>query len=498
VPNRISSVWVLTATILGSSLVFIDSTVVGLALPVIQRELGATALQMQWVVEAYTLVLGALMLLCGALGDRYGRKRIFVAGIAVFALGSIFCGIAPSIHLLIAARVLQGIGGTMLAPASLAILAACFSGDERGKAIGTWSGLTAVAATIGPVLGGIIIDHFGWRWVFFINIPIAAAVITIALLHVPESRDDEATGTLDVLGSLLITAALGLVVYAFVTSGSTGWTIVTMATLVCGVVAFGIFLRVESVVKQPILPLAIFASRAFSGLNAMTFLLYGALGALFYFLPFVLIQVDGFSATMAGFASLPFIVIIVALSRYSGGLVYRLGARTMLTIGPAVAALGFAGFAFLPDLHYWPGIFPSMVLFGIGMGLTVAPLTTTLLGSVSPSHVGLASGINNAVSRIAGLLAIAVLGAMLAFAFTARLETHMAAAALPQSERASIRAQKDALAGARFSIPRDEALVKQAYLEAFRTVAAAGALLAALSALTAALTLGTSIQPEKR
>jgi EmrB/QacA subfamily drug resistance transporter len=489
-PRSISPVWVLAATILGSSLVFIDGTVVSLALPVIQRELGATALQMQWVIEAYTLVLGALMLLCGALGDRYGRKRIFIGGVVIFALGSILCGASPSVSTLIAARVLQGLGGTMLAPASLAILGACFSGDARGKAIGTWSGLTTVASTVGPLLGGVVIDHLGWRWAFYINIPIAAAVVTIALLHVPESRDDGATGTLDVLGSLLITLGLGFVVYAFVTSGSTGWNATTLVTLAFGVVALAAFLRVESVVATPILPLKLFKSEAFSGLNAMTFLLYGALGALFYFLPFVLIQVDGMSATMAGAASLPFIVLMVALSRFSGGLVYRLGARTLLTAGPAVAALGFACFALLPDLHYWTGIFPSQLLFGLGMGLTVSPLTTTLLDSVPPNHIGLASGINNAVSRVAGLLAIAVLGALLAFVFTARLETRMSAAALPEGERTAIRAQKDAMAGAQFPIKRDGIVVKAAYVDAFRGVAAACALLAAASALTAGLTLG--------
>ena len=496
--QRISSVWVLAATILGSSLVFIDGSVVSLALPVIQREMGATALQMQWVIEAYTLVLGALMLLCGALGDRYGRKRIFIAGVAIFAIGSLLCGVSPSVGTLIAARVLQGLGGTMLAPASLAILGACFSGDARGKAIGTWSGLTTVAATAGPVLGGIVIDHLGWRWAFFVNLPISAAVVAIAFFQVPESRDYGATGALDTLGSLLITLGLGLVVYAFVTSGSTGWNAATIATLVCGVVALGVFLRVESVVKQPILPLALFKSRAFSGLNAMTFLLYGGLGATFYFLPFVLIQVDGFSATQAGMATLPFIVLMVSLSRYSGGLVYRLGARTLLTAGPAVAALGFAGFALLPDLHYWTGIFPSVMLFGAGMGLTVTPLTTTLLDSVPPNHIGLASGINNAVSRVAGLLAIAILGAMLAFAFTARLETRMSAAALPDSERTAIRAQKDAMAGAHFTVARDTIVVKAAYVDAFRGVAGACALLAFASALTALLTLGKKIQPSER
>lgn len=484
-----SAAWVLAATILGSSLVFIDGTVVSIALPVLQRELHAGALEVQWVVEAYTLVLGALMLLCGALGDRYGRKRAFLTGVVIFATGSLLCGLAPSLATLVAARVLQGIGGTLLAPASLAILGACFSGEERGKAVGTWSGLTAVAASIGPVLGGTIIDHFGWRWVFFINLPLAVAIVAIALRHVPESRDEEATGRLDWLGSTLVTLGLGLVVYAFIAGGA-AWSAVSYATCAGGIAALAAFIYVEGHVERPILPLGLFASRAFSGLNAMTFLLYGALGALFYFLPFVIIAVDGFSATGAGIAFLPFVVLMVSLSRFSGGLLYRLGARTMLTIGPAIATLGFAGFALLDVRAYWSGIFPCVVLVGTGMGFTVSPLTTSVLESVPPQHVGLASGINNAVSRVAGLLAIAILGALLAFAFSSRLDARVAAAALPATERAAIDAQRAEMVAAKLAIARDTEVVKAAYTDAFRVVAAGCALLAGASALTAALTLG--------
>jgi len=487
--------WIVAATVLGSSLVFIDGTIVAIALPVIQTGFHASAFDAQWVVEAYTLVLGALMLLSGALGDRYGRKRLFISGVVVFAIGSVLCGLAPSMPALIAARVLQGAGGTMLAPASLALIGASFTGGARGRAIGVWSGLTAVAGAIGPVAGGTIVDHLGWRWVFFINVPIVIAVVAIALRHVRESRDESESGSLDLFGSALITAALGGIVYAFVASGLEGWNSRTVGALVAGAIALGAFVYVERHVKNPILPFDLFAERAFTGINVMTFLLYGGLGGLFYFLPFVMIQVNGYSATFTGLAMLPFLALIVVLSRYSGALVYRVGRRVLLVVGPSLAALGFAAFAALPNLQYWSGIFPSIVLIGAGMGFTVAPLVAVLIDSIPEQHVGLASGINNAVSRVAGLLAIAVLGALLAAAFSPRLDARIAAAGFSSIQRGEINAQRAAMAGARLRDPRESAVVKAAYVDGFRFVAAACALLAAASAVTAAATLGT---PKKK
>lgn len=484
--------WIVAATVLGSSLVFIDGTIVAIALPVIQTGFRATASDAQWVVEAYTLVLGALMLLSGALGDRYGRKRLFVLGVIVFAIGSILCGLAPSMPALIAARVLQAAGGTMLAPASLALLGASFEGEARGRAIGTWSGLTAVAGAIGPVAGGTIVDHLGWRWVFFINVPIVAAVVAIALRHVRESRDESESGPLDLLGSALITLALGAIVFAFVASGSEGWDARTVAGLAGGIVAFGAFFYAERRVVNPILPLELFADRAFTGINVMTFLLYGALGGLFYFLPFVMIQVNGYDATFTGLSMLPFLALIVVLSRYSGALVYRVGRRALLVAGPSLTALGFAAFALLPDLHYWSGVLPSIILIGIGMGLTVAPLVAVLIDSVPEQHVGLASGINNAVSRVAGLLAIAVLGAGLAAAFGAHLDARMNAAAFSSRQRTDVERQRSAMSGARFNDSSETAVVHGAYLDGFRVVSGACALLAAASAITAAATLGSA------
>ena len=489
--NGASGNWIIAATVLGSSLVFIDGTIVSIALPIIQTEFGATTFDAQWVIEAYTLVLGSLMLLSGALGDRYGRKRLFVMGVVVFAIGSVLCGFAPSMPALIAARVLQGAGGTMLAPASLALIGASFEGAARGRAIGTWSGLTAVAGAIGPVAGGTIVDHLGWRWVFYVNLPVVAAVVAIALRHLRESRDESATGA-DRLAR--IAAHHARVRRRSCTpswsAALDGWNARTGGAFAGGVLTLAIFVAVERRIVNPILPLGLFADRAFSGINVMTFLLYGALGGLFFFLPFVMILANGYSATVTGLAMLPFLALIVILSRYAGALVYRVGRRAMLVTGPSVAALGFAAFAALPDLHYWTGVLPSIVLIGIGMGLTVAPLVATLIESVPEQHVGLASGINNAISRIASLLAIAVLGALLAAAFNARLDVRMDAAGLAARQRSDIDAQRSAMAGARLQDSRETAVVRAAYVDGFRVAAAACAFLAAASAFTAAITLG--------
>lgn len=350
--GRSSQPWILAATILGSSLVFIDGTVVAIALPVLQETFGASAASAQWVVEAYTLVLGALMLLGGALGDRFGRRLLFVSGVVVFAAGSLLCGLSTSMTMLIGARIVQGLGGTMLAPASLALIGACFEGADRGKAIGSWSGLTAVASAIGPVAGGAIVDHFGWRWVFFINLPIAAAVVLIALRHVPESRDEGERGTPDVVGSLLVTAGLAGIVYAFVASGQDGWNAATIGCLCAGAIGLAAFVLFEWKTPHPILPLSLFARRDFTGVNVLTLFLYGALTGMFYFLPFVMIQVDGYPATLAGAAMLPFIALMVLLSRFSGALSYRIGPRTLLVAGPLVTAAGFALFALLHGLQF--------------------------------------------------------------------------------------------------------------------------------------------------
>jgi EmrB/QacA subfamily drug resistance transporter len=489
--------WVLIATILGSSMVFIDASAVGVALPVMQRDLHASAAQAQWIVEAYMLVLGALMLLGGAIGDRYGRKRAFGIGIIVFVAASVWCGAAGTINQAIIARVVQGIGGTLMAPASLAIIAACFEGAERDKAVGMWSAFTAVTSTLSPVLGGALVSGFGWRAVFFINVPIGVFTAYATWRHVPETRDEEERGLPDVAGSLLIASGLGAIVYALTALSGQGGSpaqIGGAAALGCALLIAFIF--VEQHVHDPIMPLSLFASRVFSGINLATLFLYGALSGMFYFVPFDLIQVHGYSPANAGLALLPFVIPLSLLSRYAAGILTRTGPRFVLTAGIAVVVAGFVLFALLPRESYWLGVFPPIIVIGIGMGFVVAPLTATVINCVPEQHVGLASGINNAVSRIGGLLAIAIAGAVIWSSFNARLNPQLDAIHANAQQRATINAQRSRLAGGRYTDPRLRGIVLRAYDEAFNDVALLSAGLAAAASLAAFFML-SSASPQR-
>ncbi len=412
--------WVLAAAILGSGISFIDGTVVNVVLPILQRELNASVSQVQWIVESYALILSALMLVGGSLGDRLGRNKIFSIGIFIFAAGSAWCGLSPNIEQLIAARAVQGIGGALLVPGSLALISANFSKKTRGKAIGTWSGVTAIAAGIGPVLGGWLVDNASWRWIFFINVPLAIAALLIAYLKVPESRDEKIAGRIDWAGAVLATIGLGGIVFGLIESNghlvSRGYII---ASFIIGALALIAFLVVESRLSHPMMPLELFRSPSFAGANILTLLLYAALGAVMFFLPFNLIQVQGYSPTAAGAALVPFVVTMFLASRWAGGLVDRYGGKLPLIVGPLVTACGFALFA-VPGTNagsYWLSFFPAVMVMSIGMSISVAPLTTTVMGSVEDRHAGIASGINNAVSRAASLLAVAVFGVVTLYAF---------------------------------------------------------------------------------
>jgi len=486
--------WVLTAAILGSSLAFIDGTVVNVALPAIQHALNTTVSGAQWVVESYALLLAALILLGGAAGDFYGRRLVFTIGVFLFAAASAWCGFAADIRHLIAARALQGVGGAMLVPGSLAIISAAFPAAQRGKAIGTWSGFTGITAAIGPVLGGWLVQHFSWRWVFFINLPIAAAVIVISLLFVPESSGESGNHKLDISGALLITLGLGFLVFGMIEAPGLGWANpVTWGTETAGVFAIALFLWREASTDAPLIPLRLFRSMNFSGANLLTLLLYAALGALLFFLPYNLIQVQGFTPTQAGAANLPLILILFFLSRWAGGLVAHYGAKLPLVIGPIVAACGFLLFA-RPGIggNYWTTYFPAMIVLGLGMSGVVAPLTTTVMDSVGERQAGVASGVNNAVSRVASLLSIAVLGMLAFHVFNTQLENRLNAARLAEPAKHAVLEQRNRLTQIEppggLNADQQHALkqsIDESFLAAFRWVMVISAGLALLSAVSA-------------
>jgi EmrB/QacA subfamily drug resistance transporter len=403
--------WVVAATVLGSGIALLDSTVVGIALPSIGRDFHGGVGTLQWVVTGYALTLAAFLLLGGSLGDRYGRKRVFSVGVVWFAAASACCGLAPGAGLLITARVVQGVGGALLAPASLAILQASFRAEDRARAIGAWSGLSGVAAAAGPLVGGSLIAIGSWRWVFFINLPVAAVVLVVTARHVPESRDPTSSGRIDAAGASLAVVFLAGLTYGLIEAPTRGWSSpAVVASLTVAAVAAPAFLVVEHRRARPMLPLGLFRSRQFSGANAVTFAVYGALGGALFLLPVELQIVKHYSPLESGLALLPVTLVMLTLSARSGALSARIGPRLQMTVGPLVVG---AGLALLTQAtqpgSYWSEVFPAVLLFAFGLAVTVAPLTATAMGAAPAEHSGIASAVNNVVARAAGLLAVAVL-----------------------------------------------------------------------------------------
>ena len=410
---------------------FIDESAVNVALPNIELDLHTTLASMQWVINAYTLCMSALLLIGGAAADRFGRRKLFFLGLITFTLASIACGLAPNISALISARVIQGAGAGLLIPCSLAIIGAAFDQDERDAAIGIWSSVSALAAGAGPLLAGLLIDHLSWRAIFFINPIIAIPTLWIAVRRLPESADPTARAGIDWLGAVLVFGALGALVFGLIAFSTLGWRDLTVeGSLMTGVLLLVGLVLQERRSNAPMMPLILFRSRLFRGVNLLTLLLYGALGGAFFFLPFLLIQHHGFSAAAAGAAFLPYALVVAFLSRWSGRMVDRFGARWPLIIGPLVVAIGFALLALISaEQLYWVYLVP-MTILGFGMAITVTPLTITVVNSVQTRDTGVASGINNVSASIAGLLAIALLGTLVGISPVAMARMVMVSAAV--------------------------------------------------------------------
>ncbi|HSG31109.1 MAG TPA: MFS transporter [Thermodesulfobacteriota bacterium] len=451
--------WILVATILGSSMAFIDSTAMNVVLPVFQLELNAKISQVQWVIESYALFLASLLLLGGALGDHYGRKKIFAIGVVIFSLSSLWCGLSPDIHQLIAARAFQGIGSAVLVPGSLAIITSSFRQEKRGKAIGTWAAFTALMTALGPLLGGWLAEHISWRWVFFINVPISVLVIITLIKFVPEIKNTEQKSKLDLVGGLLITLSLGCIVFGLVESSNHGFSNpFILPSIIIGIIFFGVFIYHEKKVENPLVPLDLFKSTVFTGGNIVTFFLYSALSGAIFFVPFNLVQIQGYSATQAGAAFLPLLIILFLLSRWSGSIVDKYGAKPPLVIGPIISAVGYLMLTEI-DMsisNYWNSFLPAMIVLGLGMSATIAPLTTAVMNAANVEHSGVASGINNSVGRIAGVLSIAVLGLFMFTTFSGNINKELQTSSLPAEIKESIANQTTKLAAMSISDELDE------------------------------------------
>lgn len=494
--------WVMVSTIVASSMAFIDGSALNVALPALQAGLHASGGQLLWVVNAYLLVLAALIIVGGSLGDRLGRSKVFMAGIALFTLGSAACGASPTVAFLIGARLVQGIGGALMIPGSLSIISSYFGSGERGRAIGTWSAVTTIVVLVGPVLGGLLSNFGLWQGVFLINVPLGILALAAVYLKVPDSRDETASGPIDFMGAALVVAGLAALTYGFISAPDLGFgNPQVYGPLIGAVLALAGSVIVEARSAHPMVRLDFFRSRVFAGANLLTLFLYGALSVGTFFLSLNLVQAQGYSLAIAGLVTLPFALLLAGMSRWSGRLADRRGPRLFLVAGPSLVGAGFlvmglVGLTRGPS-DYWTTYFPGIILLGTGMGLTVAPLTTTVMGALPTEHSGSASGINNAVSRTAGVLAIAVVGALALFTFARQLDSRAASLNLPAEVRSELRAESSQLGEATVppqvtgpEVSATQLAIKLSLVSAFRLVMFVCAGLAWLSALMAGVWLG--------
>ena len=490
--------WVLIVTILGSGMAFIDSTAMNVVLPVLQLELNATIPQVQWIIEAYALFLSSLMLLGGALGDKFGRKRIFAIGVILFTAASVWCGLSPNTSQLIVARAFQGVGGALLVPGSLAIINISFSEEDRGRAIGTWSAFTAITTALGPILGGWLAENISWRLVFFINVPIGITVLSVLYWKVSESRKGNGEDKLDLLGSLFATMSLGCIVYALIESGNSGFGHPkVIVPFVAGGISLVAFIVQEGYTASPMMPLSLFKSRTFSGANFISALFWAAWSGAIFFIPFNLIQLQGYSAAGVGVAFFPLVLALFLFSRWAGGLVVNYGAKPPIIAGTLLAAAGFYLFT-LPGIggSYWTTFFPAIAVLGIGMAITISPLTMAVMTSIDLENSGVASGINNSVGRIAGLLSIAILGVFALSTFNRNLDRELATLDLSEETVEIIDSQRIKLAA--IDVPEDldettknelSSAISMSFLGSFRLMMKISAALVFIGALVSLVTI---------
>lgn len=493
--------WVLAAAILAAGMIFIDNTALNVALPAVQTALDASGAQLLWIMNAYLVMLAAFMLMGGSMGDKLGRKKVFMAGIGLFLLGMLAAGAAGDVHFLIAARVVQGIGAAFLIPGSLSLITANFDSSRRGRAIGTWAAATAAITVVGPIIGGLLAEAGLWRGVFLINLPLGLTALVVLRYKVPESRDVDRPRQIDYTGALLAAIGLTSLTYGFLEAPASGFMSPRVsAALTIGAVCLLSFVFVEQRSEHPMLPLGLFRSRTFSGANLITLFLYGSLSVSIFFLPLNMVQIQGYSPTLAGLTFLPFAVMLTLLSRWAGAMADRIGSRPLIIVGTIITAGGLLQISTIGvtggPADFWSTFFPGILLFGLGLGITVTPLTTTVMGALDTKYAGTASGINNAVSRTAGVFATAIIGSLALMAFTGALEGRAGGLALSDSVRVDVLAEAGKLGDASVpgSVPPSltdsvDGAYQDSFIDAFRTVIYISTGLVLVSTLIAATML---------